>query len=245
MSPIPQIAKPYLTSLQISDAVIRNNFENLIAYFREQNQLLDFVFFEQIFTEAQTDVKVAHGLRYIPRDILVSHISGSGNVTFKYGEFDETYIVLDVSGACRIRFFTGTYTKQQTVAEFKDSDEYQSFATPSALGKLTYDSATAPLTAKQVVLSSGSTRNNYYINPETDDVVLVDCSDVSQTVTLPLAADFAKRLLWIKKTDGGGNTLTIACRSGENLDDTSSINFTTAYGRALIYCDGTHFYRMD
>lgn len=104
-------ANPYLLTQQISDQYIRKNFEQLASYFQNQNQLLDFQFFELVFTAAATGVKQAHGLSYIPLDILVTHMTGTGAVTFDYGSFDSTFMVMNVTGPCRIRFFAGTYSK--------------------------------------------------------------------------------------------------------------------------------------
>lgn len=113
---------PYLAVSQIQDQYVRKNFENLNKYFQDQNQLLDFKFFEQVFTEAKTGVKIAHGLGAAPLDVLVTHLSGAGSVTFKYGSFDSTYIVLDVTGACRIRFFVGTSSKVISSIQVQTSD---------------------------------------------------------------------------------------------------------------------------
>ena len=117
MSPTPD-----LQLAQIQDQYVRKNFQNLIDYFSGQNQLLNFRFFEQVFTEAITGQKLAHGLGVVPLDILVTHISGAGKVTFKYGSFDESYIVMDVTGACRIRFFAGTYFNLTSQTQTQTSD---------------------------------------------------------------------------------------------------------------------------
>lgn len=102
---------PYLTVSQLQDQYVRKNFENLNKYFQDQNQLLDFKFFEQVFTKAQTGVKIAHGLSSPPLDVIVTRLTGTGAVTFQYASFDATYIILDVSGPCQIRFFAGTCSK--------------------------------------------------------------------------------------------------------------------------------------
>lgn len=113
---------PQLTISQIEDQYIRKNFESLQDYFRGQNQLLDFKFFELVFTSAITGFKQAHGLPNIPLDVIVTRITGTGNVTFKYGAFDTTYLVMDVTGACRIRFFVGTYSKFTTSVQTASTD---------------------------------------------------------------------------------------------------------------------------
>lgn len=121
-------ATPYLAIQQIQDQYIRTNFQNLVDYFKSQNQFLDFQFFELVFTAAATGYKQAHGLAYIPLDILVSHLSGAGAVTFQYGSFDSTFLVLDVSGPCRIRFFAGTCSKviSSVTAAATDAQKFSS-----------------------------------------------------------------------------------------------------------------------
>jgi hypothetical protein len=113
---------PKFTISQIQDIYTRKNFEELRSYFLAQNQLLDFAFFELLFTKAETDFKVAHGLPYIPLDIIVTHLTGTGDVTFKYGAFDATYLILDVSGPCRVRFFAGTCPKILSALQANSSD---------------------------------------------------------------------------------------------------------------------------
>jgi hypothetical protein len=115
-------ADPKLLIAQIQDPYLRKNFEALANYFSAQNQLLDFNFFEVEFTAAETGRKVAHGLPYIPLDIIVTHCV-RGNVTFDYDAFDETHMILNSSAACRVRFFAGTYAKKQTTLQIATGDE--------------------------------------------------------------------------------------------------------------------------
>ena len=100
---------PLLSVQNIVDVYIRQNFQNLVNYFAAQNQLLNFVFKELNFTSSQTNYNVAHGLSVIPQDIIVTKLTGPGKVTFLHGKFDTTNMYLNVSDACRIRFFYGTY----------------------------------------------------------------------------------------------------------------------------------------
>lgn len=113
---------PFLAIQQIQDQYIRANFQNLQTYFQNQNQLLDFKFFELEFKAAQTGFLQAHGLPYVPLDIIVTRLSGTGAVTFQYGKFDTKNIVMDVSGPCRIRFFVGTCSKVISAVQTQSSD---------------------------------------------------------------------------------------------------------------------------
>lgn len=101
--------RPEILLDRIDDQYVRANFKELSDYFSGQNQLLNFKFFEVVFTEATTGFKRAHGLSSVPLDIIVTHITGTGYVTFKHGLFTTEEIVMDASGPCRVRFFAGTY----------------------------------------------------------------------------------------------------------------------------------------
>lgn len=116
------VTNPYLAINQIQDQYVRKNFENLNKYFQEQNQLLDFKFFELTFDKAATGFVQAHGLPYIPLDVIVTRISGTGAVTFQYGKFDLNNLVMDVSGPCRIRFFAGTCSKIISAVQTQSGD---------------------------------------------------------------------------------------------------------------------------
>lgn len=115
--------KPFLLLKQIQDIYIRQNFESLTDYFSTQNQLLDFKFFEVVFTSAESNRKIAHGLEIIPKDVLVSQIVGQGRVTFNLGLFTDEDLSLTADGPCVVRFFVGTYWdyKNNVNAEPTDS----------------------------------------------------------------------------------------------------------------------------
>lgn len=98
---------PSLNINNISDRIIQQNFQNLLAYFQAQGQLDGFVFMEQIFTKAQTHARIAHNLGVIPTDIFLTQLTGSGSVTFNFGLFDAQFLDITVTGACRVRFFFG------------------------------------------------------------------------------------------------------------------------------------------
>ncbi len=118
---------PQILTKEISDIFIRRNFQNLADYFLNENQLLSFKHFEMEFTQAASNLKRPHGLLYIPQDILVSKITGKGTVTFNTGLFDQTNMDISVSGACKIRFYVGTYWKSPpTVSEKDEKISYKS-----------------------------------------------------------------------------------------------------------------------
>ncbi len=94
-----------------------------MAFFQAQNQLLNFNFFEIVLTAAQTNQgQLAHNLGFIPKDVIVTQITGSGTFNFLFGQFDATNIYYTSTGACRVRFFVGTYWNDQSTAAVKNTD---------------------------------------------------------------------------------------------------------------------------
>lgn len=100
---------PNIFVKEIPEVYTQRNFQALTDYFQAQNQFLDYKFFEVIFTKAQTDVRVAHGLGYTADDVVVTAIVGAGAVTFNRSAFDNQNIVMSSTGAATIRFYCGRY----------------------------------------------------------------------------------------------------------------------------------------
>jgi hypothetical protein len=125
--------QPKLNLATITDPVLKQNFQNLINYFSAQNQFLGFKFFDLSYSAAQANVKVAHGLAVLPQDVVVTKIIGAGTVQFNHGLFDSANMNLTVTGACRIRFFIGTYWNlaQVTPSQVGDLTQYMSQPTSS------------------------------------------------------------------------------------------------------------------
>lgn len=99
---------PQLKLAEMPDIFIRENFKLLDDYFKTQNQLMNFKFFEVNFDAATTKKALAHGFSSAPLDVILTHISGAGKVSFLFGLFDATNIYLDATDACKVRFFLGT-----------------------------------------------------------------------------------------------------------------------------------------
>ena len=104
-----QNQSPQILIKEIQDIYMRTNMQNLSSYFQAQNQLLNFKFFEIVYTQAVTNIKVPHGLKFVPQDIIMTKISGVGTVQFNTGLFDSTNMNITTTGACRLRFYIGTY----------------------------------------------------------------------------------------------------------------------------------------
>ena len=120
---------PYLYVSEISeDTYVRKNFENLVNYFQANNQLVGFRFFSQTFSAAVKNFKIAHGLGFIPQDLIITSATGSGTVQFNRGLWDKNNLDLTTTGACRIRFFIGTYWNNVATVALVSSDVTQSSA---------------------------------------------------------------------------------------------------------------------
>lgn len=100
---------PPLIVKELQDIYVRKNFEQLRAYFNNQNQLFDFKYFELEFSAAQTNYRQGHGLQTNPQDVIVTNIVGDVVVTFNKGKFDTSEFDMTVSGPCKVSFFLGTY----------------------------------------------------------------------------------------------------------------------------------------
>lgn len=126
--------KPQLAVAQVQDQYIRKNFEALRDYFNTQNQFQDFQFQELVFSGAVTNQQVAHTLGVIPQDIILTKITGPGTVTFNHGSFTNQYLSISTTGACRVRFFFGSYLGFQSSVQNAASDttSYSSTAPAAA-----------------------------------------------------------------------------------------------------------------
>lgn len=133
---------PKLSVQEVQDIYIRNNFKNLQDYFNAQNQLLGFNFFELIFTEATTNYRFKHGLQAIPKDIIMTQVTGLGVFTVNFGLCDNNSADITVNGACRVRFFLGTYWRQQSTAAFLKTDTMQ-FSSNALVSSVTNNTTAA------------------------------------------------------------------------------------------------------
>lgn len=133
--------RPSLNIKDVGDKIVQRNFQNLRDYFTQQGQLLDFQFYEVIFTGAETNRKVTHSLGLVPKDVLVSRITGDGTVTFNFGLFTKNEIYLTATGACRVRFFVGG-VGDQTDAATTQTDSMSVAASQSAAAATTTTTST-------------------------------------------------------------------------------------------------------
>jgi hypothetical protein len=95
---------------RVIDAVARENFQK-IAQFVANSDILrpNFKFYEIIFTQAETNKKIPHRLKFIPKDVIQTSLTGAGDITWHYDLFDETYLVITTTDACVVRALIGTH----------------------------------------------------------------------------------------------------------------------------------------
>lgn len=99
-------------AIRLKDEPTRELLFRLIQYI-ERSPLLSFgfEFIEYTFSEAGS-VQVPHGLGFIPKDIILTSKTGTGNVTFNYESFTKSALSITVTGACAVRFLVGTYRSE-------------------------------------------------------------------------------------------------------------------------------------
>ena len=122
-----QEVTPQILLREIQDVYIRQNFSNLFDYFSNQNQLLDFKFFDLSFPEAEENYKLQHGLGVVPQDLIVTKISGAGIVKFNRGKFTKDELDITVTGPSKVRFFVGSYWKEKFSTDDQDPDEVSEY----------------------------------------------------------------------------------------------------------------------
>jgi len=122
--------RPRLNVREIADLYTRKNFENLAAYFAEQNQLLDFRFVEIDTAVAVTRERIKHNLNLVPRDLIRLEVSGPGKITLHKGVFDSTYLYYSSDGAVHARLFVGLSRASTPVVLAEDAVEVWEAVTP-------------------------------------------------------------------------------------------------------------------
>ena len=196
-NPNPQVTQnPFLLITEISDIRLRQNFKNLQAYFIANNQMLGFVFFEQVFTAAKANFTLAHGLKSVPLDVIVTQVTGAGQVTFNFGLFDATNINMTVTGACRVRFFVGTYYNFTSSVVANKSDAWT--VNPSTGGNAS-TLATQAASSTTVTLTNTSASAQWFTGTGNQTVLLPDATTctVGQTFTI---YNKANGILYLKDT---------------------------------------------
>lgn len=98
--------KPQLLTREVQDIHIRENFQKLNEFVRT-SLLADFSFREWPLKAGKQTVK--HGLGFVPKDVLVLHVSPAATITWHHEESTTEQLSVTASVACTVRVFLGTY----------------------------------------------------------------------------------------------------------------------------------------
>lgn len=96
---------------EVQDIYARDNFRKL-EDLSELNPFLKgaWVLKELVFTQAETNLKIPHGLPFTPQDFITTFVSNSATFAVNYDLVNATNIDITVSAACRVRLLMGRYT---------------------------------------------------------------------------------------------------------------------------------------
>lgn len=90
-----------------------------------------------------------------------------------------------------------------------------------------------------------------YTAKATDSVILIDTTDDNRTVTLPQCVDVVSvtagttKLFFIKKSDSGGNSLTIQAHPDDTIEGSPSVALTSPFESIILLPDGNDWYVMS
>jgi hypothetical protein len=89
---------------------------------------------------------------------------------------------------------------------------------------------------------SPTTKSSNYVATLTDDVILVDATSASVTITLPTTASALGRTYFIKKIDSSANSMVIQPNGAEVIDNATSKSSVIQYESFTIVSDGTKWW---
>jgi hypothetical protein len=100
---------------QIEDPFIQQNFKTFGEIFNGSPFLKgQWRFIEFQVTKSGTNVRIEHKLSFVPIDVIVTSVQ-NGTISFKYANFDTTYIVFDATvttAPMTVRAMIGRYTEE-------------------------------------------------------------------------------------------------------------------------------------
>lgn len=74
-----------------------------------------------------------------------------------------------------------------------------------------------------------ATKTGHYTLTDDDDLILVDCSGGSRTITLQAVATAKQKPYYIKKIDSSGNAMVIDGNASETIDGAANVSTTVQY----------------
>lgn len=94
----------------IQDQAALENFKRIKIFLRDLPIIkAGFVFREIVVNSPGSNLKFKHNLKFVPKDIIMTSVTGSFPVTWVYDAFDADFVVYSVASPCTIRVFIGTY----------------------------------------------------------------------------------------------------------------------------------------
>lgn len=221
---------PNLFVKEIQDQYLRSNFQNLFQYFLDQNQLLDFKFFDLTFSGAETRRRVPHGLNRIPSDLIRLQVTGPGKITFHRADFDSQYLLLSSLGEGRVRFYAGSSPFSGAISNSTGDEVWLS--TPLDASDLTG--------FPSKYLSIGSAVSSLTLDLATD-LYLLDATSAPVILTLLPAADTTGLIFRAKKQDVSANAVVLTPVNGELIDGATTKSFTTSNQVVTFTSDGENW----
>lgn len=221
----PQTINPTLDFKQIQDQYVRRNFENLSKYFSEQNQLLNFKFFEVVFDKANANYVLTHALGYVPQDVVMVNCVGSGEFKVNFGQGDSKKILLSATGALRARFFLGTYWNKKSSYNFANTDSMTFNAVPNT----TFVTNTTQVT-NNITIITGSTVQT--ITP--GSLAKLDSSSGAFSITLPLASSANNTSLLLVKVSNDFNQITLNTQGTDVINGSLSSTTLSTQNEYLV-----------
>ena len=96
----------------IKDPVVKENFKKLNSDFRDVpllNGQFKFFSIDLVSTTYPAEIQFKHGLRFVPKDILQTSVTGTGGIVWDYAAFTSEYLYGTITGPVTVRAFIGNY----------------------------------------------------------------------------------------------------------------------------------------
>ena len=98
---------------EVVDDFARQNFVRITDEFNSYEILKgQWKFFEITIASAVTNYKFSHQLRFVPKDIIQTSLTGAGAITWNYTSFSTSTLDITTTGACVVRAFIGRFNAE-------------------------------------------------------------------------------------------------------------------------------------
>lgn len=77
-----------------------------------------------------------------------------------------------------------------------------------------------------------------YTATGTDHTILADATAAPVTVTLPLSASYAGKVLHVKKVDASANAVTVACSGSDTIEGSASTSLAAQWDGVSVQGEG-------